>query len=228
VIDVPAGFQRSVQLYNQGLQYIRQGEQIAHEISFIENQATQIAHEIQNLQTLPKGLNMLDTVKALNARTMSILARANAVSYSLSSAERDFERLYKGVQTLGTDMGAKERELLTARTQAAQIGVLVTSIQDNLTDSVSRLSALLTSSNDVRGNKDAQQLAHQQQGLAIQNQQALSTMIAANARLQAQMAAESAVMRQFQLDYVDQNTAPLIDRGAYQADGALPTYKWTD
>jgi P-type conjugative transfer protein TrbJ len=213
---------------NTAAQYIRQGEQIVNEYNMIRNQIIQIEHEVTNLQRIPQGLNFMDTISAYGNKINGLLGQANAVSYELDQATKDFDKLYRQAATVATaaDVMTLRQQLLTARLQAAGMGVQMTAVRTNLSDVYTRVCALLNGSWTANGNLDSQQIAAQQQALLLHSQQAAQAMLATQARLQAQREAEEVVLEQVRLQMLHDAIAPVAPYT--DAKGKLPVYRWMD
>jgi P-type conjugative transfer protein TrbJ len=213
---------------NTAASYVRQGEQIVNEYNIIRNQIVQIEHEVANLQRIPKGLNFLDDISLFSNRLTGLMAQANAVSFELDQATKDFEKLYQQAATVTRtgDVLALRRQLLDARMQASGMSVQMTAVRTHLSDVFTRLCALLNGSWTASGNLDSQQIAAQQQGLLLHSQQMAQAMLATQARLQAQREAEEVVLEQVRLQVLQDAVAPVAPYT--DARGTLPVYRWMD
>lgn len=198
VTDAAAAAQRTIQLFNQGLAYVRQGEQIVNEYNLIRNQIIQIGHEVTNLQRLPQGLNFMQDISLYGSKITGLLGQANAISFELDQSTKQFDDLYRHAHAITTPAGALElrQQMLQARLQTAGMAVQVQSVKSNLTDIYTRLCALLSGSVAAAGNLDSHQIAAQQQALQVHTQQLVLTMQATNARLVSQQQAEEIVLQQ--------------------------------
>jgi P-type conjugative transfer protein TrbJ len=230
VEDVAAIAQETITAVNTVAMYARQGEQIINEYNVIRNQIVQIEHEVTNLQRLPKGLNFLDDITLFGNKLNSLMGQANAVSFELEQATKDFDKLYRQAVTIATtgDIMTLRKQLLDARMQASGMSVHMTAVRTNLTDVSTRLCSLLNGSWTASGNLDSQQLAAQQQALLLHSQQAAQAMLATQARLAAQKEAEDVVLEQVRLHMLQDATAPVPGTGTYEAKGKLPVYRWVD
>src|ERR1043166_4157176 len=88
VTEAGAAAQRVITLYNQGLAYIRQGEQVLNEYNMIRNQIEQIANQVKNLQRIPEGLNFMQAIPLFGNRLTGLLATANGLSFTLDQSAR--------------------------------------------------------------------------------------------------------------------------------------------
>jgi P-type conjugative transfer protein TrbJ len=235
VFDGAAAQQRILQLAeavattaNTANAYIRQGQQIVNEYNIIRQQILQFETMVKNLQRIPEGLNFFDTIMAYGSKIDGLLSQANAISFELTQAERDFDRLYRQSVQLTSSQGIMQlrQQLLSARLDTSGLAVRTQSIRTNLTDLYTRLCNLLNGSWLASGNLDSQQLAHQQQALLIHSQQTAQAMFATQARLQAQKEAEEVVLEQLRLKMLQDATAPVAPYT--EARGKLPVYRWVD
>lgn len=228
VADAANLVQTTLTALSTAASYVRQGEQVINEYNLIRNQIVQIEHEVTNLQRLPEGLNMLETIGAYGNKVTGVLARANAVSYELDQATSDFEKLYMRTAAITTaqDIYTLRQQLLTAKLQASGMSVQMTAVRTNLSDVYTRVCNLLNGAWTAKGNLDSQQMAAQQQALLLHSQQMAQAMLATQGRLQAQQAAEDAVLEQMRLKMLQEATAPVAPYT--DAKGKLPVYRWMD
>jgi P-type conjugative transfer protein TrbJ len=203
--------------------YIRQGQQLINEYNIILRQISQLETMVKNLQRLPEGLNFFQTVQAYGSKLTSLLGQANALSYQLDQATKDFQKLYVEVDAVSQgDLRRVQKRFLDARMQASGVSVQVQSIQTNVGDMFTRLCSLLDGSWRAQGNLDSHQLAAQQQALQTTTLQQLQVLQATAYRLQAQRQAEDAALEKLRLKVLDQFTAPVPDY--IGGGGFLPTY----
>jgi len=228
VIDASNLVQTTLTAINTAASYARQGEQIINEYNVIRNQIVQIEHEVANLQRIPKGLNFLDDITLFGNKLNGLMGQANAVSFELDQATKDFDKLYKQAQAVATtgDIMTLRQQLLQARMQASGMSVQMTAVRTNLTDVSTRLCALLNGSWTASGNLDSQQITAQQQALLLHSQQAAQAMLATQARLAAQKEAEDVVLEQVRLKMLQDAVAPVAPYTDFR--GKLPVYRWID
>src|ERR1041385_1249430 len=95
VADAANLVQNTTTALNSVKQVYNSGQQLLTEWNILRQNIIQIENQVRNLQRIPAGLNLLDVVGAYGARIDSLLSQANAVSFTLGQAERDFDRLYR-------------------------------------------------------------------------------------------------------------------------------------
>ena len=207
--------------------YVLQGEQLINEFNLIRDQIVQIEHMVTNLQRIPEGLNYVDTILAYGNKLTGLMSQANAISYELDSATKQFQTLYADADTLASgDLALVRQRFLNARMQASGVAVQVQSVQTNVSDVFARLCSLLDGSWRAKGNLDSHQLAAQQQALQLTTLQHIQALQATAYRLQAQREAEEAALERLRMKVMEQFTAPIPEYTG--AAGFLPTYQWTD
>jgi P-type conjugative transfer protein TrbJ len=225
VHDAPAGLQRAALWVEEALQWARA---IEGTYNVIRRQIEQIELMVRNLQRLPLDLNVVDDLLRYGNHLTGMLDTAHAVSFQLDQATRQFDMLYRQADRLASgDTLTWRQQLLAARTDTAAVAVRVQSVRGHLLDIYNRIIALVHGAAFVQGNLDSQQLAAQQRGLALQQQQNLQALLATQARLQAQREAEDAALEQIRLQLIQQATAP-PPASAYVPQGTLHTYRWME
>lgn len=198
VTDAAAAAQRAVQLFNQGLAYIRQGQQILNEATQIRQQVEMILNQIRNLQRMPAGLNMLDSMTAYGNQASSLLGQATRLSYTLDHAMADFTGLYVDLARAyqqGGSLVTKRQDMVAARLEASMMAVQAQAIRSNMTSLYERLCDLLNGSYAASGNLDSQQIAAQQRAIQTQTMQNAALVQATAFRVQTMEAAERAALQ---------------------------------
>jgi P-type conjugative transfer protein TrbJ len=212
---------------NTANSYIRQGEQLIAEYNMVRNQIEAYKTFITNLQRIPEGLNVFETVNAYGAKLTGLLGQTNALGYQLDDATRQFQELYGEADAVSQgDLRRVQQKFLSARMQASGVAVQVQSIQTNVSDLFGRLCSLLSGVDQAQGNLDSQQLAAQQQALQTTTLQQMQVLQATAYRLQAQRQAEDVALERLRAKVLDQFTAPVPEYTG--AGGFLPVYRWTD
>lgn len=205
VTDAAALTQRTVIWIQEAARWVQslsnQAQQIEQTYNVIVNQVRQIENQVKNLQRLPKGLNFMDDIRLYSGQITGILSTANALSFQLDQATKDFERLYKDTQTLLSPQQLLQtrQQMLAGRREMAGMAVQVQSIQTNMTDVYTRLCNLLSGSFAAIGNLDSQQIAAQQRGLQAYQTQQTQAMAATIQRLEAMHQAEEVWLEQQRL-----------------------------
>jgi len=173
-------------------------QQLIAEYNIVRNTITQIENQVKNLQHMPAGLNLFDTITAYGSRIDSLLSQANTLSFELDQASRDFDKLYRQTAQMTSPQSALglRQQLLSARLEASGMAVKMQSVRTNLADLYNRIAGLLNGSWTASGNLDSHQIAAQQQALLMHSQQEAQAMIAAAQRLEAQRQAEDVVLQQ--------------------------------
>jgi P-type conjugative transfer protein TrbJ len=210
---------------NVAASYIRQGLQIQNEYNIILQQIAQYETMVKNLQRLPEGLNFVDTVLAYGNKLTGLLSQVNGLSYDLEDATQQFEALYLDAETvaLGDLRPVKER-FYRYRMGASQMAVQVQSIRSNMSELFGRLCRLLDGSWRIQGNLDAQQIAHQQQALTMQQQEQLAAIHVTAARIAAMREAEEIALARLKQRVQDEFVRALP---AYTGEqGTLPSWQW--
>jgi hypothetical protein len=201
-------------LLQMGKQVYTSGKQLLTEWNILRQSILQVENQVRNLQRIPAGLNLLDVVGDYGSRIDSLLGQANAISFTLGQAERDFDRLYRttGGLTAG-GMLQQRQQLLEARMGTSRLGVQMQSMRTDLMELYNHLMALLNGSWVASGNLDSQQLALQQQALIFHSQQSAQAMQATAQRLEAQRQAEEITLQQQSMAFYRQATtlAPVGD-----------------
>ena len=210
---------------NTAASYVRQGEQLKNEFNIIRRQMEQYETMLKNLQRLPEGLNMVDTVLAYGNKLTGLLNQANSVSYDLDTASREFQALYiDGASVATGDLRLVKERYLRARMQASGTAVQVQSIRANMSDLFTRVCALLNGSWQVQGNLDAQQIAHQQNALTLTTLQQIQALQMTADRLKAQREAEEVALQRLKQKVQDTFVTPMDDYT--QEQGQLPSWGW--
>lgn len=211
---------------NTAASYVRQGEQLINEYNMIRNQISQYETMVKNLQRLPQGLNMVDTVLAYGNKLTGLLNSTNSLSYTLDDATKQFHELYEEAGTVASgDLRLVRERFLKARMGASSTAVQVQSIRANMSDIFNRLCALLDGSWTAEGNLDAQQIAHQQQALTLTTLQQIQALQMTADRLKAQREAEEVALARLKERVQAEFLKPLPEYTAEQ--GTLPTWSWT-
>lgn len=210
---------------NVAASYIRQGQQLINEYNMIMHQIAQYETMIKNLQRLPEGLNFVETVLAYGNKLTGLLGQVNGLSYDLDDATRQFEDLYLDAETvsLGDLRPVKER-FYQHRMGASQMAVMVQSIRSNMSESFGRICRLLDGSWRIQGNLDAQQIAHQQQALSMQQLEQLAALQATAARVAAMREAEEIALARLKQRVQDEFVRQLPTYT--QEQGTLPSWQW--
>jgi P-type conjugative transfer protein TrbJ len=231
VEDLGAVGQRAAIWVEERLQWVdsirKQVQQIEATYNLILGQAKQYEAMVRNLQRLPQGLGVIDTVLAYGNKLTGVLNQANMLGYDLDNATRQFAELYIDVGTIATgDLPAIRQRFLDARMQSSQVGVHMQSIKRHAEEIYQRLCRLLEASHQASGNLDAQQILHQQQALQLSTLQQMQALQATAARLQAQREAEDVALERIRIQLMQQFTTPLP---TYEGNaGFLPVYRWVE
>jgi P-type conjugative transfer protein TrbJ len=190
--------QNTTTAFNSVKQVYNSSQQLIAEYNIFRSTVTQIENQVKNLQRIPKGLNLFDTLLAYGNRIDALLSQTNTLSFELDQAVRDFDQLYRQAAQLTSAHNALQlrQQLLNARLEASGMAVKMQSVRTNLADLYNRIAALLNGSWTAVGNLDSQQIAAQQQALLLHSQREAQAMIAAAQRLEAQRQAEDVVLQQ--------------------------------
>ena len=197
VIDGSNLIQNTTTAFNSVKQVYNSSQQLIAEYNIFRNPVTQIENQVKNLQHMPAGLNLFDTVMAYGNRIDALLSQTNTLSFELDQAVKDFDTLYRQASQLTSAQGVLQlrQQLLSARLEASGMAIKMQSVRTNLADLYNRIAGLLNGSWTASGNLDSQQIAAQQQALLMHSQQEAQAMIAAAQRLEAQRQAEDVVLQ---------------------------------
>src|SRR2546428_3916008 len=107
--------QNTTTALNSIKQVYNSGQQLIAEYNIVRNTITQIENQVKNLQHMPQGLNLFDTILAYGSRIDSLLSQANTLSFELDQASRDFDRLYRHTTQIASPQAALgvRQQLLT-------------------------------------------------------------------------------------------------------------------
>jgi P-type conjugative transfer protein TrbJ len=233
VTDAGAAAQRVLEIAqavltatNTAAMYVRQGEQLVNEYNLIRNQILQLETMVRNLERIPEGLNLLDTITTWSQQLDALLGQAGGISFTLETATGQFDTLYRQMAALNANALYTQRTaLLQSRLEASSTAVKMQSLRTNVSDLFTRLCALLSGSWVAKGNLDSQQIAAQQNALLIHSQQAAQAMLATSQRLEAQRQAEEVILTQQALQFYREGMtlAPIGDwRTGPQVDIEIP------
>ena len=158
-------------------------EQINHQITSLQNEATMLINQAKNLASLP--YSALQTLQQNVQRTQQLLGQAQNIAFNVSQVDQAFQSQYGNVSLSATDAqlvtGARDRWKNTVgglqdamRVQAGVVG--------NIDTNRTQMSALVGQSQSATGALQATQAGNQL--LALQSQQLsdLAALLAANGR----------------------------------------------
>ncbi len=158
-------------------------EQINHQITSLQNEATMLINQAKNLASLP--YSALQTLQQNVQRTQQLLGQAQNIAFNVSQVDQAFQSQYGNVSLSATDAqlvtGARDRWKNTVgglqdamRVQAGVVG--------NIDTNRTQMSALVGQSQSATGALQATQAGNQL--LALQSQQLsdLVALLAANGR----------------------------------------------
>lgn len=231
VHDAPAEIQRAAIWVEEALQWGQslknQADSIVNEYNLILGQARAYETFIRNLQRIPEGLNVFDTVLAYGAKLNGIMRTAGGISYDLNHASQQFAALYIDVGTVTQgDLPRLKQRFLTARMQTSQVAIQMQAIEQNAADTFARLCALMEGVWTANGALDMAQIHAQQQALQITTLQQTQALQATAERLKAQREAEDVALERIRMQLMEQFVAPLPEYTG--TAGALPTYRWVE
>ena len=166
-------------------------EQINHQITSLQNEATMLINQAKNLASLP--YSALQTLQQNVQRTQQLLGQAQNIAFDIQKVDQAFQSQYGNVSLSATDAemvkGARDRWKNTVGglqdAMRVQAGV-VSNIDTNRT----QMSALVSQSQGATGALQAAQAGNQI--LALQSQQLsdLVALLASNGRASALTEAE--------------------------------------
>lgn len=158
-------------------------EQINHQITSLQNEATMLINQAKNLTSLP--YSALQTLQQNVQRTQQLLGQAQNIAFNVQQVDQAFQSQYGNVSLSATDAqlvtGARDRWKNTVgglqdamRVQAGVVG--------NIDANRTQMSALVGRSQSATGALQATQAGNQL--LALQSQQLsdLVALLAANGR----------------------------------------------
>ncbi|PTX52674.1 P-type conjugative transfer protein TrbJ [Gemmobacter caeni] len=158
-------------------------EQINHQITSLQNEATMLINQAKNLASLP--YSALQTLQQNVQRTQQLLGQAQNIAFNVGQVDQAFQSQYGNVSLSATDAqlvaGARDRWKNTVgglqdamRVQAGVVG--------NIDANRTQMSALVGQSQGATGALQATQAGNQL--LALQSQQLsdLIALLAANGR----------------------------------------------
>lgn len=168
-------------------------EQINHQITSLQNEATMLMNQARNLASLP--FSSLQQLQQNVQRTQQLLAQAQNIAFDVNQVDQAFQNQYGNVSLSATDAelvaGARDRWKNTVgglqdamRMQAGVVG--------NIDTNRTQMSELVSVSQSATGALQATQAGNQL--LALQSQQLsdLVAVLAANGRAEALTEAERA------------------------------------
>ncbi|WP_418459264.1 P-type conjugative transfer protein TrbJ [Brucella intermedia] len=166
-------------------------EQINHQITSLQNEATMLINQARNLASLP--FSSLQTLQQNVQRTQQLLTQAQNIAFDVQRIDQAFQQQYGNVSMSATDQqlvsGARSRWQNTVgglqdamRVQAGVVG--------NIDTNRTQMSELVSQSQGATGALQATQAGNQL--LALQSQQLsdLVALLAANGRAGALTEAE--------------------------------------
>ena len=168
-------------------------EQINHQITSLQNEATMLINQAKNLAGLP--YSALQTLQQNVQRTQQLLGQAQNIAFDIQKVDQAFQSQYGNASMSATDAemvkGARDRWKNTVgglqdamRVQAGVVG--------NIDTNRSQMSALVGQSQSASGALQATQAGNQLLALQAQQLADLTAVVAANGRAQALTEAERA------------------------------------
>lgn len=168
-------------------------EQINHQITSLQNEATMLMNQARNLASLP--FSSLQQLQQNVQRTQQLLQQAQGIAFNVQQIDQAFQQQYGNVS-----MSATDRQLVAdARTRWQNT---VGSLQDamrvqagvvgNIDSNRSEMAALISESQGAAGALQATQAGNQLLGLLSQQVSDLIALNSANGRAEALAEAERA------------------------------------
>lgn len=197
------------------LQIANSARQIIYEYNILLASLDQITNQVKNLQRIQEAVVMIDVLMEKQRQLDEVFNRAQAISFNLATAERQFTQLYGGTPSgMSTvDLLAYKRRLLAARFEASRHGVSMQAVQQNIVSLYGNIVGLLRAVWVASGALDMAQMQAQQQALQLHAQQQALAMHAAAQRLEAMRQAEDVANTQLAIQmYLEATTLrPLQD-----------------
>ena len=168
-------------------------EQINHQITSLQNEATMLINQARNLASLP--YSSIQQLQQSVQRTQQLLAEAQGIALNVQQIDRAFQTTYGNASMSASDQalvaGARERWQNTVgglqdamRVQAGVVG--------NIDTNRGEMTALVGQSQGATGALQATQAGNQLLALQAQQLADLTAVVAANGRAQSLSEAERA------------------------------------
>ncbi len=204
VIDAAAIVQATITAFNS-LRQVQQGvQQVTNQYTQIKNQLAQLQNQATNLTRFPATYSQ--DLLGLGNRLTGTLATTQGLSFQLSQATAQFDRLYPRATTLmaSGDFRTLRQQWQTQRLEASRTAVQVQAITQDLTAMTARVTTLTTAAAQAQGNLDTAQVRAQQNGLTQTILLQQMQMQAAAARAASQKDAEHAIVESQQMHAIEQ------------------------
>lgn len=213
------------------IQVVYAVQQVSHTLNVVQNQYAQIQGQVAMIAQAAEHLKALDVnymlqLTDLGGQLVGLLGETDSISYDLAQARPFFDQLYQSVQGVlsAKDSLAMQLKLTSHRRAAAATSVQVQALAGDLRSQYHRVAALLSSGYAAAGTRSAAQVLAQQAGVSQTVMLQQLQVAAANGRLEAQQAAEKAVLDEAALREIAAASASLP---AYTGQrGTLAAYHW--
>jgi P-type conjugative transfer protein TrbJ len=171
---------------------VNEATQIAHQVTSLANETQMLANDALNLARLP--LSLVSQFQDLVGSYADTLRQAEGIAYDVQQAMTQFDQLYKnGITGFGPgELLAQARRWSSQVQAASRTAVAAQSLLQRLTSQHAQIGSALSASEAAVGELQATQAGNELLGTIASQQASLQQIIAASARVQASLAAESA------------------------------------